>query len=236
MPRVLLIGLDGFEPSLAERWMRGGRLPHLARLRAEGAYLPCRSTQPAATFPAWTTCVTGVHPGRHGVFDFTEMAPGAYRLRFVNSSFRKAPALWNILSDAGKRVAVLGVPGTYPPEPVNGVMLSGFDSPVASGVEPSFVYPRAYFDVVKGWRFADYDESNVGPGWHARTLPRLLQKVETKERIATRLLQQEPWDFFMVVFSESDTVAHHYWMFHDPESPRHGAGPADAIEQVYARL
>ncbi len=216
--------------------MRAGRLPNLARLQAEGAFLRCRSTTPAATFPAWTTCVTGVNPGRHGIFDFTEMARGTYQLRFVNSTYRKAPALWQVLSEAGRRVAVLGVPATYPPEPVNGVMLSGFDSPVASAVDPSFVQPREYFELVKGWRFADYDESNVGAGWHARTLPRLLRKIEQKEAIAAEILAREPWDFFMAVFSESDTVAHHYWMFHDPDSPRYQPGMSDAIEQVYARL
>jgi len=236
MSRFLLIGLDGVEPTLTERWMDEGWLPHLARLRERGNYCRLASTTPPATFPAWTTCVTGVNPGRHGILDFTEMKPGEYALRFVNATYRKAPALWNILSDAGKRVGILGVPVTYPPEPVNGFMVSGFDSPVCSGIDRSFVYPAGLFPEVRGWRFAELQETNVGPGWHDKALPKLLHKIADKEAIAAKLLVREPWDFFMVVFSESDTVAHHFWLFHDSNSPRHRQGPKDAIRQVYERL
>jgi len=236
MKRFILIGLDGAEPSLVEQWMTEGRLPALARLRREGGYCPLASTMPPATFPAWTTCVTGVNPGRHGIFDFTAMTPGQYALRFVNAAERQAPALWQILSAAGKRVAVLGVPATYPPEPVNGMMVSGFDSPVATGIDRSFVYPPECYETVRGWRFADFQESAIGPGWHAAALPKLLAAIDAKEAIAADILGREPWDFFMVVFGESDTVAHHFWMFHDARSPRFRPGFEDAILRVYQRL
>lgn len=216
--------------------MREGRLPHLARLAERGAFMPIASTIPFATFPAWATCVTGVNPGRHGLLDFTEMVPGEYAIRFTNATFRRAPALWSVLSSAGKRVAVLGVPATWPPEKVNGVMVSGFDSPVATAIDASFVYPPELYPEVRGWKFADFQESRIGPGWHERALPRLLAGIAAKESIALKVLQREPWDFFMVVFGESDTVSHHFWMFHDPESPRHRPGPAHAIREVYARL
>jgi len=236
MPQFLLIGLDGADPVLAARWMDTGHLPHLARLRERGGFLPLASTRPPVTFPAWTTCVTGVNPGKHGIFDFTEVPPGAHGIRFVNSTHRRAPVLWNILSDAGKRVGVIGVPGTYPPEPVNGFLAAGFDSPVATAMDPSFVYPRSLYPELRGWRFAELQESHIGPGWHDAALPVLLRKIDDKEAIACRMLQREPWDFFMVVFGESDTVSHHFWMFHDPGSPRHQPGREDAILRVYKRL
>ncbi len=216
--------------------MDEGRLPHLAALRETGAYMRCASVDPPVTYPAWTTCVTGVNPGRHGIFDFTEMTRGAYGLRFVNSSHRRAPALWNILSEAGKHVGVLGVPGTYPPEEVTGFMVSGFDSPVATAVDRSFVYPPELYESVREWRFADFQEHDIGERWHDTALQRLLDKVAVKESIAIELLQREAWDFFMVVFGESDTVSHHFWMFHDPNSPRHRTGHETAIREVYERL
>lgn len=236
MARFLLIGLDGAEPSLAGPWMDAGLLPNLAALRARGAFLPLRSTKPPVTYPAWTTCVSGVNPGKHGIFDFTEVVPGAYRIRFINSSFRRVPALWNVISEAGGRVCVLGVPGTYPPEAVNGVMLSGFDSPVATGVDASFAHPPSLYPELRAWRFADLQESHIGPGWHDRALPALLAKAEDKAEMARKLLARESWDFFMVVFGESDTVSHHFWLFHDPASPRHRPGHETAIQQVYQRL
>ena len=236
MSRFLLIGLDGAEPSLLDRWMGEGRLPNIAALARRGALMPCRSTTPCATFPAWTTCVTGVNPGRHGIFDFTCMTPGRYAIEFVNSGWRAAPAIWNVLSDAGRRVCILGVPATHPPEPVNGILVSGFDSPVCTAVDRSFVYPVSAWDDVKAWRFADFQESDIGPGWHEAAYDKLLQGIAEKESIAQRLLKREPWDFFMAVFGESDTVAHHFWLFHDPDSPRHRGGFEHAICDVYARL
>lgn len=236
MPRCVIIGLDGAEPALVEAWMREGQLPNLAAIAARGAYLPLQSTTPPATFPAWTTCVTGVNPGRHGIFDFTEILPGAHALRFVNASHRKAPALWTILSAQNKRVAALGVPGSYPPEPVNGVLVAGFDSPVATHVDASFVHPARRYPEFREWTFADFQESHIGPGWHDMALPRLLAGIARKEAMTEALLREAPWDFFMVVFGESDTVSHHFWMFHDPGSPRHRPGRESAILQVYRRL
>lgn len=216
--------------------MDEGRLPALAALRERGSYIPCRSVDPPVTFPAWCTCVTGVNPGRHGIFDFTEQEDGAYAIRFLNSTHRRAPAIWNILSDAGKRVCVLGVPGTYPPEPVNGAMVSGFDSPVATSIDRSFVHPPELYERVRSWRFADFQEHDIGEGWHAVALTRLLVKIDDKTNIAADLLKSEPWDFFMVVFGESDTVSHHFWLFHDANSPRHRPGFEHAIRDVYERL
>lgn len=236
MNRFLLIGLDGAEPSLVEPWMAEGRLPHLTGLRCRGTYVRLGSTMPPATFPAWTSCVTGVNPGRHGIFDFTEVRQGQYALRFVNATDRKAPALWEILSIAGMHVVVLGVPGTYPPDRVNGLMVSGFDSPVATSIDRSFVWPPALFEDVRAWRFADFQETDIRAGWHNRALPKLLDKIAVKEAIAKKLLLRDPWDFFMVVFSEADTVSHHFWLYHDPCSPRHRPGHEDALLKVYTRL
>jgi predicted AlkP superfamily phosphohydrolase/phosphomutase len=98
------------------------------------------------------------------------------------------------------------------------------------------VHPASEYDAVKDWRFADFQETDIGPGWHAMALDRLLRGIATKERIALDLLRREPWDFFMAVFGESDTVAHHFWLFHDPHSPRHRPGVESAIRDVYARL
>lgn len=208
---------------------------------ARGAWGRLRSTVPPATFPAWTSLVTGVNPGRHGVLDFTERVPGSYRVRFVNGSFRRTPALWTRLSAAGRRVAVVTVPATYPPEPVSGVMVSGFDSPLATAIDGSFVHPRALYPEIRRLvgrvPFADFQEVATGPGWHEDALARLLDGVERRAALAELLLRSERWDAFMVVFGESDTVSHHFWRFADPRSPRHAPSRfADAIARIYAAL
>src|SRR5262245_3903782 len=178
---LLVIGLDGASLDLIRPWAAAGRLPVLAGLMARGAWGRLRSTIPAATFPAWTSLVTGVNPGRHGVLDFTARIPGTYRVRFVNGSHRQVPALWTYFGDAGRRVVVLTVPATYPPEPVAGVMVSGFDTPLTTTIDGSFVHPRTLYpeirELVGRLPFADFQEIVATPGWHADALARLLDGV-----------------------------------------------------------
>jgi predicted AlkP superfamily phosphohydrolase/phosphomutase len=240
---LLIIGLDGATWDVLDPWIAQGRLPHLARLRAQAVWGPLASTMPPATLPSWTTFMTGVNPGKHGIFDFTRREVGTYEVRFVNSTFRKAPTVWRLLSDAGRRVGVLGLPGTYPPEPVNGCMVSGFDSPVTTRADASFITPAELAPLVKamgGFPFADFQEFRLGRDWHRKALGRLLRGVEIKTRLARTLLRRDTWDCFLVLFGESDTVAHHFWRFHDAQSPRFDAAGArefgDAIRRVYEAL
>jgi len=240
---LLIIGLDGATWDLMGPWIAAGRLPHLARLQQQGVSGRLASTMPPATLPSWTTFMTGVNPGKHGIFDFTRRELGSYEVRFVNATFRKAPTVWRLLSDAGRRVAVLGLPGTYPPEPLNGCMISGFDTPVTTRADASFVTPPDLAPLVEqlgGFPFADFQEFRVGADWYRMALDRLLQGIAVKTRLAQTLLRREAWDCFLLLFGESDTVAHHFWRFHDPRSPRFdraGAGElGDAIFRVYAAL
>lgn len=238
---LVVVGLDGATLDLVGPWAADGTLPTLAGLLGRGAWGRLRSTIPPATFPAWTSLVTGVNPGRHGVLDFTERVPGTYRVRFVNGSRRRAPALWSRYTAAGLRSVVLTVPGTYPPEPVNGIMVSGWDSPLTTAIDGSFVWPRAFHEEIRRTvgrlPFADFQEVATGPGWHERALERLHDGIARRTRLACRCLARERPDLFMVVFGESDTAAHHFWRFHDPRSPRWTASPfAGAIRDVYRAL
>ncbi|MBH23809.1 MAG: hypothetical protein CMH57_04940 [Myxococcales bacterium] len=244
--RLLLIGLDGLEPTLVRRWITSGDLPHLARLRDAGRWGPLRSTLPFATFPAWTSMMTGVNPGEHGVFDFARLIRGTYDVEFVGAAVRRRPSLPALASEAGLRVACVGFPATYPPEPINGIMIGGFDSPVAVSIDDSFVHPPQLAEELERrfgrYVFADFAETRSWlPGWHRRAARKLLGGLERRARIAHHLLDREPWDLFMVHFGESDTAAHHFWAFHDPSSPRHPGPRASAelqmtLQRVYMAL
>ena len=219
-------------------------MPVLAKLVAEGARAPLNSTTPPMTLPSWSSMLTGCNPGRHGIFDFVHRIPGTWDLEFTNATHRRAPTLHRVLSDRGGRVASIAVPTTWPPEEINGVVVSGFDSPVSTGIDGSFCHPEGIYAEIKsrfgGLKFADFQESNIGPGWHDDALAALLREIPRKEAIGTWLMEQERWDLFMLLFGESDTASHHFWMFGDPESPRHPADtPAhlrEAIATVYSTL
>lgn len=236
--RLLILGLDGATWEVLEPF--ADRFPNLRRLWTEGVRAPLNSTTPPMTLPSWSSFLTGVRPATHGILDFTRRRPGSYALEFLNSTHRRVPTLHRMLSDRGRRVASVAVPTTWPPEPVNGVMISGFDSPVATSVEAMHCEPRSLHQDLErrfgGLRFADFQEGEIGAGWHEAALASLLREVGRKEAVCRYLLDREPWDAFMVVFGESDTVAHHFWMFHDAASPRHQDRLRGALVAVYERL
>lgn len=236
--RTLVLGLDGATWAVLEP--HADRLPHLARLWRGGARAALRSTIPPLTLPAWSSVLTGAGPGAHGIVDFTRRVPGSYRLELLNATHRRLPTAHRVLSDRGRRVASVAVPGTWPPEPVNGVVVAGFDSPVATAVEAVHCAPRALHRELErrfgGLRFADFQEARLDDAWLDRARASLLREIGRKEAVCRWLLDREPWDWFMVVFGESDTAAHHFWMFHDPASPRHRPGREGLLLDVYRRL
>lgn len=240
----MLIGLDGATFDLIDPWVESGDLPNLGRLISEGTRAPLRSTTPSATFPAWTSFATGVNPGKHGIFDFTRMRPKSYKIEFLNATHRKYPAFWEVLSKLGKRVCVAALPGTYPPETVNGVMISGFDSPVATAIDASFVYPKGLFRELNSrfgrFPFADFQELVIEAGWHDLAFEKLLTGVKRKKEIALHLFRKEKWDLFLFLFGEADTVSHHFWCAFDQGSPRFvpelASKHREAIKKIYREL
>lgn len=235
--RLLVLGLDGATWQLLDPL--AARLPNLRRLWTTGARAPLTSTTPPMTLPAWSTILSGVGPGTHGLLDFTRRVPGTYRVELLNATHRRVPLLPWLASARGGRAASVAVPGTWPPEPLDGVVVAGFDSPVATSVEALHCQPRALYRELRrfgGLRFADFQEGEIGPGWHEHALAALLREVGRKEAVCRHLLDREEWEAFVVVFGESDTAAHHFWMFHDAASPRHRDRLRGALTAVYERL
>ncbi len=240
--RHLVLGLDGADLTVI-RALGPAALPHLFALMERGAHAALESVQPPATLPNWTTFLTGVDPGRHGVFDFTTRQ--GTEVRFTGGTVREAPFLVERLDAAGRRCACVAFPATYPPPRLeHGVFISGWDSPVAFEADRSFVSPPALHDRLRArfgpWRFDDADEMNADqPGWHAR-LPGLLEeRIAHKVEVARWLMERETWDLFALYFGESDTASHHLWAFHDAASPRSPAVPAEArdgLARVYRAL
>ncbi len=145
--KVLVIGLDGMEPSIVEPMLERGELPNLARLRATGGYSRCQTTFPAQTPVAWSTFATGVNPGGHGIFDFIRRDPGTYLPdlalnRYEQKSaflppkavnLRRGTPVWSVLSEAGVPSVVIRCPCTYPPDEFKGRMLAGMGVPDLRG-------------------------------------------------------------------------------------------------------
>jgi predicted AlkP superfamily phosphohydrolase/phosphomutase len=145
--KVLVIGLDGLDPHIAEAMLSTGALPALAQLRERGGYAPVQTTYPAQTPVAWSTFATGTNPGGHGIFDFIRRDPKTYcpdlsfnRYEQKNTflppkivNLRRGTALWELLSASGIPCTVLRCPCTYPPDNVQGRLLAGMGVPDLRG-------------------------------------------------------------------------------------------------------
>jgi predicted AlkP superfamily phosphohydrolase/phosphomutase len=247
MQRVLIIGWDGATFDLIRPWIEEGQLPNLRRLLEQGVHGPLLSTLPPWSFQAWSSFMTGKNPGKHGIYDFFRTPLGTYDLEFVNAEQRRGGAtFWEILSDAGRQVVSIAIPGTFPPDPVNGVMISGFDFPgegPGSHVDARGMYPPQLFEELRGavglYPIDPPILKEMDRGRYDVALERVLETARQQGAFARYLLTHKPWDCFMMVFGESDTASHYFWQYCDRNSPfftRHPEGLQDALLQVYQEL
>jgi len=122
--KVILVGWDGADWDVIDPLIRAGELPNIARLRREGVWARLRSSVPTLSPLLWTTVATGKSPDRHGINDFLVLDPQSGRRVPINSTFRRARAFWNILTEAGIPVDVIAWWATWPAEPVRGHLIS----------------------------------------------------------------------------------------------------------------
>ncbi|HNP64539.1 MAG TPA: alkaline phosphatase family protein [Woeseiaceae bacterium] len=159
--RVIVLGFDGLDPGLAERWMNEGLMPNFARLAETGSYQALATTTPAQSPVAWSSFATGTGPGEHGIFDFlrrstdayspdfsiSETAPTRYTVDILGleipadggevSNRRIGEVFWMTAEKAGRNATVLRVPVTYPPDPIHR-MLSGMGVPDLLGTQGTY--------------------------------------------------------------------------------------------------
>jgi predicted AlkP superfamily phosphohydrolase/phosphomutase len=240
--KVLILGLDGATFDLMLPLVEQGQLPCLGKLIREGSMSPLRSTIPPVTPCAWSSFMTGKNPGKHGLFDFVEPLPTGRGFRFTNASSRHAESLWAYLSRLGRRVGVMNVPMTYPPERVNGYLISGLDTP---DEHSRYTYPESLKQELRResieYRVDIRHMGNMRTLGRRRRRFRELLEIETiRTRALKHLLRRQPSDFTMLVYSATDQVQHHFWHDSDPAHPKHdpegGALFRDAIRDTYIHL
>ena len=233
--KVLVIGLDGATLDLLRPWIEAGELPNLQRLMQQGASGKLRSTLPPISASSWISFATGANPGKHGVVDFVYPGPGSYKVTMVNATACQTRSIWNWLNDAGRRVGLLGIPTTYPPEPVDSFMVSGF---LAPGPDSEWAYPPE----LKQELLAELGQFMLSPNeryrstpWLDRFLDDLTASVENRTQAALYLMGHKPWDLFTVVYWDTDMVQHETWRLFDPAHPRYDSADAAAqLEQILA--
>ncbi len=162
--RVIILGLDGLDPELCEKYMAAGKMPHFSRLKHMGSFKRLATTYPALSPVAWSTFATGVNPARHNIYDFLMRNPHTYLPELSSSkvsapkrvlnvgkyaiplgkpaitSLRKSKSFWKILGEYGIFSHIIRVPITFPPEEFRGAMLSAMCTPDLQGTQGTFTF------------------------------------------------------------------------------------------------
>ena len=218
MSRVIVLGLDGLPCSLLRRLIAEGVMPKLGALVEQGDLAAMDTVYPPLSSVSWTTFFTGVNPGKHRIFGFFEAQVDEYGIWFQDLDDVKVPGLWDHAQTHGKRTVSINLPGTFPAPPFNGVMVSGF---IASDFAKS-IYPKMLTPLLE----------KVGymldvPCEKVRDQPETFWKVlgkslQARAQTMSALLQNEPHDLFIGVFTETDRVQHFFFdAIEEPSHPEH---------------
>jgi predicted AlkP superfamily phosphohydrolase/phosphomutase len=220
--KVMVIGLDCGAPELVFDKYKD-ELPTLRKLYSNGLYGDLESCIPAITVPAWASMMSSKDPGTLGIYGFRNRSDYTYDNMYVaNSTAVKEPRLWDILSEAGKQVVLVGVPQTFPAKPVNGVCVTCFLTPT---LESGFTYPTAlaekllslaprYQVDVKNFRTPDKE-------W---LLQQIWDMTEMRFEVLNYLMETQPWDYFMWVEMGVDRIHHGMWSYMDPAHRKYEPG------------
>ncbi len=216
--RVLCFGLDGATFDLIRPWAAEGRLPAFRRLLEEGAARPLRSTLPPITPTGWTSLLTGVNPGKHGIFGFMEWEPKSYDYRPVSGDLRRAKSVWDYLTERNRPSVVVNVPMYFRPEPIRGDFVAA--QAVRHG--PLAAHPSSlHRDLQRhlGHRPMRLDRRTEAGG--ARAAAAMEGRIGEIFDIADYCLNRTPWEFAFVGFEATDRVQHLYWNTTDSSQPDH---------------
>jgi len=209
--RVIVIGLDGATFDLILPWVGKGYLPTFKKLMQEGSWGELQSTMPPLTGPAWSSFITGKNPGKHGIFDFMCRDSKGYDWITLNATRRKGPSFWRLLSDQGKKVIVFNVPVTYPPEEVNGVMISGYLTPPRA---QDFVFPptlKKDLESQIGMDSTFFPGATYSLGREKKFIQAVDETTDRTIRVMDFLMGRFPWDCFVGVFQTPDLLQHCLW-------------------------
>lgn len=232
-PRTLVAGFDGAEWSALRPLMEQGRMPEFSGLCARGASGPLLSTLPPHSAPAWTAFFTGSPPQKSGIYSFDSPNPD-YTPRVVQGSDVRGIKLWHWTDRHDLKTVLVNLPFTYPPEPLNGAMISGLPAVDFSGWPPDIQNIAAHH-VTRGFLEFGVQDMRLEDFIYNQ-----LRRDGLTLRLALDLLGQIEWNLAVVVFTGLDRLQHYFWHTWDASHPTRQAADwepfTDALPRHYRFL
>lgn len=233
---LLIVGWDGATPELLGPWMADGTLPNLAALARRGSYSPLRSLIHPLSPAAWTSAMTGLGPGRHGVWDFGHIRPGTYTVEPTTGAHRKGATVWEIADECGLRSVVGNVPLSYPCRSFRGAYVPGLGATSLVGTTHPPSIGGLIEQTVPDYRIDSNIYEHTNPAEFLTSVERM---VEARTTVFEDLLRREQPDLFVGVYVSTDRVQHAFWkQANHPwlDGQRAGWAFSSAIKDCYVQL
>lgn len=230
-PHTLIIGIDGINLDLINRLLPRTTLPTINSLKETCLYGDLRSVIPTHSASAWASFFTGQTPAGHGVFDFKNRLPDG-RYRHAKPDFKNT--FWHQLGEHGYRVGVYNFPITYPPEHINGWMVSG----MLSSDLNKFAYPEELNKVI----LKNFPEYILDIEWVLyedkpdKLIQDLTLMVDQRGQVGRFLLENYPVHCFAFAIIASDRALHPLWRFLDPHHPAYDHDQAHKLQPAIYEL
>ena len=241
--KVVIIGLDGATFNIIQPMISQGRLKNFSKLMERGSSGNLTSTILPLSSVAWSSFVSGKNPAKHGMYDFSKRSKDSYSYVPVTSLDRGAKAIWQYAAEAGKRSLMINIPLTYPPEKLNGIMISGFPYPEN---RHDYVWPKEVLEELRskfgndGVRILKPNPQYLQEGDEFRIFNEVNEITRRQTEITKYLIQKEPWDLVTTVYDSTDVIGHFFWHHLDPNHPKYNAEKAKIygplVYDVYEEL
>jgi len=208
---VMIIGVDGAPWALLSHWISTNKLPTFKRITNLGLKGILKSTIPCTTFPALPSMFTGMNPGNLGIFSFINFDGSLATMKEI-----QYPKIWNILDKHNRSSCIVNVPATFPPEKVNGVMISGW----APSEKSNYTYPGYIKKDIKGFRNDRIEEEirrlrkkKRNEKSREKYFDLMIEQTERRYDIFKKLNQEKDYDFSIFWIQETDIIQHYCWEY-----------------------
>jgi predicted AlkP superfamily phosphohydrolase/phosphomutase len=227
-PKTIVIGLDALDYRLVERWSRADELPCLKHLLATCPTVKLSAPSRVLQGTVWPSVLTGVSPGRHGLYFQTQLRNGSYALMDKFADHVRLKRFYQHMGDAGLRCGLADIPSDCPVADMRGVQVVEWATEFRfwryATVPRSFArYIRSHIGknpMTTHWNSGDSQES------HRKLCASLETSIRMKAKLGKHLIEREDLDLVFCVFGEAHKAGHWLWKYHDETHPNHETSPA----------
>ena len=215
--KVLFIGLDGATWNIMSPLVVEGKLPNIKRLINKGSFGNLESFHPFISEVIWTSIATGKSPDKHNIKDRLAKDPETQELVPVTSNLRNAKAIWNILSEYKKKAGIISYMCTWPPENINGIMVSDRIDPANYSAKGYAFPPIETLCNKQEFENFSHIENSIfsrikkdGPRYFYYGAE---EKDNFVVNFSKHLLQKQDFDFFCLYIRGIDILSHSFWKY-----------------------